>query len=124
MAKRESNFNPEQISQDGHDYGLMQIRDINHEYWRKALGMDLDYLNPYDNVLVAIKVIGGLSEKYDGDERTVLMCYNMGENKAMNRIRNGQTTSDYAEEVIAIRDELRSESWNQKNEREYQQSEF
>lgn len=100
VIKQESGFDPDAVSYDGHDYGLMQIRDSNHEWLNSLVGYELDYKDAYDNVKAGIKLLSGLCDTYNDDYVKVLMAYNMGPTGASKLWHKGVNSTKYTERVM------------------------
>lgn len=99
VIESESGFNPDAVSYDGKDHGLMQIREINHGWLNEELGYTLDYKNPYDNVLAGVTMLSRLYEKNGGNIINTLMCYNMGEGGASKAWESGVYNTQYTDKV-------------------------
>lgn len=97
LIETESTFNPNIISST-HDYGLMQINTVNHEWLKEKLGVT-DFLDPYQNTRSGIYILRNLFEKYEDTEK-VLMAYNMGETGAKRLWDKGIYETDYTNKVI------------------------
>jgi len=98
------------MSDDKKDFGLCQIRDINHEWIMEETGVT-DFLNPYDNITAAIHMLAPLFEKYKNDGlNVILMCYNMGEYGANKQFAKGVYSSKYSRSIIASAEELVNEN--------------
>ena len=98
----ESSFRPDAIGEDGHDFGLMQIRDINSEELARTLGVT-DLLNPYENIEAGVFILRTLFEKYD-DASAVCMAYNMGERGASVLWEHGVYETTYSRKVLETAD--------------------
>lgn len=99
----ESSFNASAVSQDGHDFGLMQIRDCNNDWLKEKLGVT-DMLNPYENIRAGLYILRGLFEKYD-DSSKVVMAYKMGEYGASVLWENGVYETNASRRVLAKAEE-------------------
>lgn len=97
MIKRESDYNPNCISDGGKSFGLMQIQPRWHQSRANKLGCP-DLMNPYDNVTVGIDLFASLY-KQGGSLEWALMAYNGGPSYANRKTKNGEV-SDYARAVI------------------------
>lgn len=97
IIANESEYNAEAVSEDGHDFGLMQIRSMYHIQRCVDLGA-WNLLDPYQNVRVGIDYLSELFGKSDNLE-WVLMAYNGGENYANNMLCTGET-SEYVKRVM------------------------
>ena len=95
IAEVETHFDPDAVSST-HDYGLMQINQVNHE-WLRGLGMDpLTYAG---NIEAGVYIIGGYLERY-GDTEQALMAYNNGPTGARKLWDAGVYQTDYARKVM------------------------
>lgn len=105
LAFKESSYKEDAFN--GRDYGLFQIRDVNHDWVNKELGRKLDYMSPYDNTDAAVLMVSKLNNKYGdkGIER-VLMAYNCGETGAKRLWDKGIYSSDYSRSVLEYRGRL------------------
>jgi soluble lytic murein transglycosylase-like protein len=113
IIQKESSYKSNVISKDGHDYGLCQIRDINHEYLRNQLNKDLNFLNPYDNVLSCIYMLSNLFNKYQSYNLScILMSYNQGEYGAKKSFSNNIYSSEYSRVVMSIYNSIKSDNVN------------
>lgn len=98
VIENESSFKADVISADGGDYGLMQINKINHQWLSDKYNIT-DFLNPYQNVLCGITILGEHYRKY-GDFHKSLMAYNMGSGGASKLWKEGIYTSKYSNKVM------------------------
>ena len=98
MIDQESDFRPNVISASN-DYGLMQINKCNHE-WLKETYNITDILDPQQNILAGVKILGEYYHKYDNPHK-VLMAYNMGENGMKKAWNSGTYSTSYSREVVA-----------------------
>lgn len=95
IAEVETHFDPNAVSPT-HDYGLMQINQVNHE-WLRGLGMDpLTYAG---NIEAGVYIIGGYLERY-GDTEQALMAYNNGPTGARKLWDAGVYQTDYTRKVM------------------------
>lgn len=95
IAEVETHFDPDAVSPT-HDYGLMQINQVNHE-WLQGLGMDpLTYAG---NIEAGVYIIGGYLERY-GDTEQALMAYNNGPTGARKLWDAGVYQTDYTRKVM------------------------
>lgn len=100
MIAKESNYNAEEIGDNGESYGLMQVQEQWHEDRMDELEVN-NLLDPYQNVLVGVDYLAELLGYYDGSIEKALTAYNAGATGAYNNyFRHGITASEYAEEVI------------------------
>lgn len=103
LMDKESSYRAGVISKSN-DYGLMQINTINHETLTEALGVT-DFLDPEQNILCGVYLLGKLAAKYD-DPHRILMAYNMGERGAREYVEKGNDSSPYSRAVMERRAEL------------------
>ena len=95
IAEVETHFDPDAVSPT-HDYGLMQINQVNHE-WLQSLGMDpLTYAG---NIEGGLYIIGNYLSKY-GDTEMALMAYNNGPGGARKLWDAGTYQTDYTRKVM------------------------
>ena len=76
MAHKESTYNPNAIGDNGNSFGLMQIQPRWNMERMERLGC-LDLLDPFQNVTVAVDLMGELMDKH-GDIAVALTVYNNG----------------------------------------------
>lgn len=106
VIEKESSYNEEAISRT-HDYGLMQINEVNHDWLEDKLGIS-DFLDAKQNISAGIYILTRLTGKYE-DADKVLMAYNAGENGAKKLWDEGITSTKYSRAVIARAEEFRNE---------------
>lgn len=94
---QESRYIADSISTDGHDFGLMQVRDCNLPDLVELFG-EVDLLDPYDNIKCGVSILKGHYEKY-GEINLALMCYNCGEAGAKRLWEQGKWETDYSIKV-------------------------
>lgn len=99
IIEQESNFNPNCISSTG-DYGLMQINKCNHKWLKDTLGVT-DIMNPYDNAMCGVYMIGNLIKAWDGNINNALLAYNCGSAGAKRKLACGVTSTKYTTSVMA-----------------------
>lgn len=104
LIQHESGFRAEVVS-DSHDYGLMQINEVNHGYLCKALGVK-NFLDPYQNMSSGTFILRQLFQRYDDTDK-VLMAYNMGESGAKKLWDKGITESNYSRKILEIQRDLK-----------------
>lgn len=97
MIDRESDFNIDDVGDDGQAYGLMQIWPKWHYERMQRLGCT-DLLDPYQNVTVGIDYLAELLDRYDGDIAKALTAYNQGSFTG--------TVTQYAKDVMEKAGEL------------------
>lgn len=95
----ESDFDPYNVSDDGHDYGFMQIRDTYHDYYAEKFNVS-DPKKPYDNLTVGIGLLKEYIEKH-GHKNLALMCYNNGPGSAREKWNDGIYSTKYTVKVLA-----------------------
>lgn len=98
MIKKESTFKSDAIGDNGNSFGLMQIQQRFHQERMDRLGCT-DLLDPYQNVMVGIDLLGELIDMDRGLE-WALMAYNGGYAYANKKVSEG-VLSAYAETVLA-----------------------
>lgn len=108
MIEKESSFNASAMSADGRDYGLMQIRDVNHGWLREELGIT-DFLDEKQNILCGVRMISEYWNKYD-DPHRALMCYNAGESSAKRMWNDGIYSTKYSRYIMNRYEELKGET--------------
>ena len=89
VIEQESRFNVDAVSEDGHDHGLMQLRDTYHG----------EVKEPIENVSIGTSVLFEFLEKYEY-KNLALMCYNMGETGAKRLWNKGTYSTDYTVKVL------------------------
>lgn len=102
IMQTESGFKANSIGIDGHDLGLMQIRDCNLEALKEKFG-SIDLMNPYDNIKCGVSMIKGLYEKYE-HKNLALMAYNCGEAGARKLWKKGIYSTEYSRKVTEYYD--------------------
>ena len=97
IIEYESSFNPNQFSKG--DYGLMQVNQINVDYYSDFYQ---GAINPYDindNVYMGCQI---LKNNYNANDlHYSLMCYNMGQKRANELRKEGIRSSEYSKKIIA-----------------------
>lgn len=102
---KESSFDPR--AENGECIGIMQVNPIWHRDRMERLGVT----NLYDtagNMLVGVDYLSELAGKYE-DISTVLMLYN-GDSEAEDVLNGTADISAYANEILAISEELEREN--------------
>lgn len=97
VIKTESDFDADTIGIDGHDKGLMQVRDCNLEYLNEQFG-NVDLMNPYDNVKCGIHILRNYYDKYEYIN-LMTMAYNCGEAGARKLWRREIYSTEYSRKV-------------------------
>lgn len=109
MIRRESNYNIENIGDNGDSLGLMQIQPKWHQKRMDKLGCP-NLLDPYQNVKVGIDYLVELYGYYGGrPTEWVLMAYNGGPRYAEEKWSNGEVTK-YVTKVFEFIDILIKEN--------------
>lgn len=110
IIERESYYGKYTVSKDKHDYGIMQIRDVNHDWLNKAFSQEINYKDDYENTMAGIYLLNKLIIKYNsyGVDR-ILMSYNMGETGAKNAWDAGTHSSQYSKDVMQYYDRMKGE---------------
>lgn len=107
LAFRESTYRSGIISDDGRDYGLCQIRDINHEWINEELGRELNYIDDIDSMEACCFMLSNLYSKYSYEGwHYILMAYNGGEQYAKDHYNSGTYSSEYSRTVLGKAREL------------------
>lgn len=97
VIKTESDFDKDTVGIDGHDKGLMQVRDCNLESLQKKFG-EVDLMDPYDNVKCGVYMFSQLYSKYEY-KNLALMAYNCGEAGARKLWRREIYSTEYSRKV-------------------------
>ena len=108
MRKETVRYDIDAVSKDGHDKGLMQIRDKYLDELEKKLGRKIDLLNPYDNIECGVYYLKKYMKKYN-DINKALMCYNCGPGGAKKLWKNGTYSTKYSREVAGYYKEFLEE---------------
>lgn len=117
VIEQESGYNIKCISDDGQDYGLMQIRTVNHEWLNKAFKRPLDYLNPYDNISAGIYMLRRQLSAYESSGvNCVLMSYNLGDTGALKLWKKNIYSTVYSRKVVQRYDRIKQQGINYKYE--------
>lgn len=98
MIKNESSFNEYAVSDDGHDHGLMQLRDMYYDELIENYNIS-DPTEPFDNVTAGISMMQEYIEKYEY-KNLALMAYNCGEAGAKSLWKSGVYSTEYTEKVL------------------------
>lgn len=98
IMQTESNFDVNSVGADGHDLGIMQIRDCNLEYLESNLGSQINLMDPYDNIKSGVFMVKSLYEDYEY-LNLVLMAYNCGRSGANNLWKQGIYSTEYSNKV-------------------------
>lgn len=107
VMEKESQYGTATLSADGQDYGIMQIRKLNHAWLNEAIGRELDFNDVYDNSLAGIYMLNQLINKHGSKGVDyVLMCYNMGEGGAAS---SGKTSTAYSQHIMETYHQLKGD---------------
>ena len=98
VMKSESEFELYAVSADGHDKGLMQLRDTYYDAWKEEYNV-YNPAEPYDNVTVGVSLLRKYLEKYE-HKNLALMCYNIGETGAKRLWQKGIYNTNYTMKVM------------------------
>ena len=96
MARKESTYDPGAIGDNGESLGLLHVQPKWNMERMERLGCP-DLLDPYQNVTVAIDLMGSLMTRYD-DVAVALTVYNNGHYPGY--------VTDYAKTVMQYAEEL------------------
>lgn len=105
LMYRESTYRPSLVSYDGHDYGLCQIRDENHDWIEDEIGVT-NFLDAKQNMKASIFMIKDAMDYYDGTWHQILMVYNGGPAYAKRCFEKGIYSSEYSRAILAKAREL------------------
>lgn len=98
MIECESGFDASTVSKT-HDYGLMQINRINHDWLKDHFGADWDPLNGKHSIRGGLYIFAGYNNIYSLDK--ALMAYNCGHAGAKGKWKEGIYSTDYTKKVTA-----------------------
>lgn len=104
IMKKESEFQ-NVVSDNGQDFGLMQVNIINHDWLARQYGLT-DMMDEYQNITAGVTILSILQSKFDSTE-TILMAYNIGCGNAQENINAGINSNDYAVNVMRILENVR-----------------
>ena len=103
IIQRESNFDPDLISDNGNSYGLMQIYANQHT--ERCIRLNApNLLDPYKNIEVGVDILAELMSHGKSLE-WVLMAYNGGPIYAGQMTADGNVSS-YAKSVMALAEQI------------------
>lgn len=105
LMYRESCYTPSLISSDGHDYGLCQIRDINHEWISEEIGVT-NFLDAKQNMQASMFMLKVAMSYYDDTWHEILMTYNGGPGYAKRLFSQGIYSSHYSRAIMEKAREL------------------
>lgn len=117
LIEKESGYKFDEIGDDGHSIGYMQIYEECHRDRMERLNVT-DLTNPYQNVLVGIDYLSELIGKY-GTIQDALAAYNYGEQGAKQNLwKKGIYVYDYNQTIINRMKEIKEELEQERGERE------
>lgn len=99
MIERESDFDPDNMGDNGQAYGLMQIHPRWHSKRMEKLNCT-NLLDPYQNITVGVDYLAELLDKYDGNIAHALTAYNQGSYKG--------TITNYAKSILKNSKEVKT----------------
>jgi len=111
---RESRFETNALNYNTnktYDSGLMQLNDSTQEWVSQNIDNDLNYKNPYDNILAGISLLKYYIDK-TGNEYDGLYAYGVGLNGFYDNVNQGITTNskvDLAYEYVNKLKEIKGE---------------
>ena len=98
VIEYESAYNPELIANS--DYGLMQINQINIDYYMNFYNGNLNPLDINDNIYMGTQI---LKNNYKKDDlHYTLMCYNMGQKKTNELRAKNIYSSEYSRKITEV----------------------
>lgn len=105
IMRIESNFEPNAISADGKNYGLMQINEVHIKHFEDKMSI----LDIKKNVEYSSSLLSSLKEE-NGNLDYILNSYNMGKYGYMEYVQNtGNVSRAYSRDVKKIMQELKGE---------------
>lgn len=108
LIEKESGYKFDEIGDDGHSIGYMQIYEECHRDRMERLNVT-DLTNPYQNVLVGIDYLSELIERY-GTIQDALAAYNYGEQGAKQHLwKKGIYVYDYNQTIMNRMKEIKEE---------------
>ncbi len=107
LIEKESGYQWDAESPDGSCKGYAMINDKWHQERMERLGVT-DIYDPYGNLEVSLDYLSELFSRYH-DANVVLMCYNCGESGAERLLKNGISSTEYSEKILAREAEISHE---------------
>lgn len=108
LIEKESGYKFDEVGDDGHSIGYMQIYEEWHKDRMERLNVT-DLRNPYQNVLVGIDYLSELIERY-GTIQDALAAYNYGEQGAKQHLwKKGIYVYDYNQTIMNRMKEIEEE---------------
>ena len=105
LMYRESTYRPNLISSDGHDYGLCQIRDENHDWISNEIGVT-NFLDAKQNMRASMFMLKDAKSYHDDTWHEILMVYNGGPSYANRCFKEGKYSSEYSRAIMEKAREL------------------
>lgn len=108
LIEKESGYKFDEVGDDGHSIGYMQIYEEWHKDRMERLNVT-DLRNPYQNVLVGIDYLSELIERY-GTIQDALAAYNYGEQGAKRNLwKKGIYVYEYNQTIMSRMKEIEEE---------------
>lgn len=108
LIEKESGYKFDEVGDDGHSIGYMQIYEEWHKDRMERLNVT-DLRNPYQNVLVGIDYLSELIERY-GTVQDALAAYNYGEQGAKRNLwKKGIYVYEYNQTIMNLMKEIEEE---------------
>lgn len=108
LIEKESGYKFDEVGDDGHSIGYMQIYEEWHKDRMESLNVT-DLRNPYQNVLVGIDHLSELIERY-GTIQDALAAYNYGEQGAKRNLwKKGIYVYEYNQTIMSRMKEIEEE---------------
>ena len=108
LIEKESGYKFDEVGDDGHSIGYMQIYEEWHKDRMERLNVT-DLRNPYQNVLVGIDYLSELIERY-GTVQDALAAYNYGEQGAKRNLwKKGIYVYEYNQTIMNRMKEIEEE---------------
>lgn len=108
LIEKESGYKFDEVGDDGHSIGYMQIYEEWHKDRMERLNVT-DLRNPYQNVLVGIDYLSELIERY-GTVQDALAAYNYGEQGAKRNLwKKGIYVYEYNQTIMSRMKEIEEE---------------
>lgn len=108
LIEKESGYKFDEVGDDGHSIGYMQIYEEWHKDRMESLNVT-DLRNPYQNVLVGIDYLSELIERY-GTIQDALAAYNYGEQGAKRNLwKKGIYVYEYNQTIMNRMKEIEEE---------------
>jgi len=109
MIEKESSYRYDATGDSGASKGYMQVQERWHWKRMQAEGVT-DLYDPYGNIRTGLRLLQDLHKVYpDADLHFILMCYNMGESKAIELYYSGTYSTGYSRGVIQRAQEIKDQ---------------